>query len=196
MGYIGNDGSALAGGLSPSGIIQGLKVDQNGYLAIEDMIRLLTMNGQAFSATTTKNNAPGAATLGFQLFNPANSGKSLLIYSLILNYGGLSFHDFRITTADVSSIAGWTNAAITPVNNKAGGPASVATAGYSNTNLTGALLGSAREVIGVPSTQSVEALTNGECIYLPAGASINGIALYVNATGTNNWSVTAGYLEF
>lgn len=162
----------------------------------EDVIRNLTLTGKAFSVTTTKVQAPGAATLGFQLFNPASSGKNILIYTLILNIASSTFHDFRITAADVSSITGWTNTAITPVNNKAGGPASVATAGYSNANLTGGLLGTAREVVGVPATQSIETLTNGECIFLPSSASINGIALYINASGTNNWSVTAGYLEF
>ncbi|HEU0001974.1 MAG TPA: hypothetical protein VFQ36_13825 [Ktedonobacteraceae bacterium] len=168
----------------------------NGESLTSDMIRFLTEQGQAFSACTTKVQAPGAATLGFQLFNPANSGKNILIYSLILNIASATFHDMRLTTADVSSIAGWTNTPLTPLNNKAGGPASAATAGYSNTNLTGGLLGTTREIVGVPATQSIETLTNGECIFLPAGASVNGLALYINATGTNNWSVTAGYLEF
>jgi hypothetical protein len=167
-----------------------------GVSITEDTIRNLTMAGKAFSATTTKITAPGTATLGFQLFNPASSGKNLLIYSVILNMAAITFHDFRMTTADVSSITGWTNTAITPVNNKGGGAASVATCGYSNTNLTGSLLGSAREVIGVPNTQSIEALTNGEVIFLPASASVNGIAIYINATGANNWAVTVEYLEF
>ena len=207
MGFTGNDGSALVGGLNPSNVAQAGIVDAQGRWIISpnaagnpfiigDQIRAYTMAGQAFSACTTKIQAPGAATLGFQLFNPASSGKNLLVYSLILNIASATFHDFRMTTADVSSIAGWSNVAITPVNNKGGGAASVATCGYSNVNLTGGLLGSACEVIGVAATQSFEALTNGECIYLPASASINGIALYVNATGTNNWSVTVEYLEF
>lgn len=167
-----------------------------GARVTEDTIRALTFLGQAYSVTTGKNQAPAAATLGFQLFNPASSGKSLLIYSLIINIASATFHDQRMTAADVSAIAGWTNTPITPVNNKAGGGASVATAGYSNVALTGGLLGTTREIVAVPGTQSIEALTNGECLYLPAGASINGIAVYINATGTNNWSVTAGYLEF
>ncbi|MGH2494922.1 MAG: hypothetical protein ACRDIV_09490, partial [Ktedonobacteraceae bacterium] len=198
---------ALVGGLNPSGVAQSGIVDAQGRWIIspnavsnpfitEDQIRAYTLAGQAFSVTTTKNQAPGAATLGFQMFNPASSGKNILIYSLIINIASATFHDFRMTTADVSSITGWSNTAVTPVNNKGGGGTSVATCGYSNTNLTGGLLGSAREVVGVPVTQSVEALSNGECIYLPPAASINGIALYLNATGTNNWSVTAEYLEF
>lgn len=162
----------------------------------EDMVRNYTLAGKAFSATTTKNQAAAAATLGFQLFNPANSGKNILIYSLILNIASATFHDFRMTTVDVSSITGWTNSAITPVNNKGGGGVSIATCGYSNVALTGGLLGAPREVIGVPGTQSLEALSNGECIFLPASATINGIAVYVNATGTNNWSITVEYLEF
>lgn len=195
-GYIGNDGSALAGGINPLGALQGLKVDSLGNLSVEDMIRLLTMNGQAFSATTGKLASPSAATLGFQLFNPANSGKNLLIFSLVVIYGAGSIDDFRMTTADVSSIAGWTNTAITPVNNKGGGPASVATCGCSNTNLTGGLLGTSRETNGEGANQPSEFLTNGECIFLPTSASINGIAVYKNTTGTQNWGITASYLEF
>jgi len=207
MGFTGNDGSALVGGLNPSNVAQAGIVDAQGRWIIspnaasnpfitEDQIRAYTMAGQAFSACTTKIQAPGAGTLGFQLFNPASSGKNLLIYSLIINIASSTFHDFRMTTADVSSITGWSNTVVTPVNNKGGGGASVATCGYSNVILTGGLLGSAREVVGVQGTVSQEALSNGECIYLPASASINGIALYVNATGTNNWSVTVEYLEF
>ncbi|HKV59523.1 MAG TPA: hypothetical protein VJO32_14615 [Ktedonobacteraceae bacterium] len=207
MGFTGNDGSALVGGLNPSGVAQGGIVDAQGRWIIspnavsnpfitEDQIRAYTLAGQAFSCCTTKLQPPGAATLGFQLFNPASSGKNILIYSLIVNVAAAGLHDFRMTTADVSSITGWSNTAVTPVNNKGGGPASVATCGYSNTNVSGGLLGVTREIVGVSANQSVEALTNGECIFLPASGSINGIALYLNATGTNNWSVTAEYLEF
>lgn len=169
-----------------------------GAMITEDVIRNFTLAGKAFSATTTKNLAPGAVTLGFQLFNPANSGKTLLIYSLLILSAAAGIHDIRMTTADVSSIAGWSgnNVAVTPVNNKGGGAASVATCGYSNTSITGGLLGSSRETTACTANSPVETLTNGECILLPSSASINGLAVYFNATGSNNWAITAEYLEF
>jgi hypothetical protein len=208
-GFIGTDGSQLIGGLNPSGIVQAGIVDTQGRLVIspnavanpfitEDQIRAYTMAGQAFSATTTKIQAPGAVTLGFQLFNPANSGKNILIYSLLILSAAAGIHDIRMTTADVSSIAGWSgnNVAITPINNKGSGAASAATCGYSNTSITGALVGSSRETTACTANSPIETLTNGECILLPSSASINGLAVYFNATGSNNWAITAEYLEF
>ena len=207
MGFTGNDGSALIGGLNPSNIAQAAIVDAQGRFIIspnavanpfitEDQIRAYTLAGQAFSATTGKNTAPGGSTLGFQLFNPASSGKGILIYSLIVLAAASGIHDIRVTTADVSTITGWTNSVITPQNNKGGGVASVATCSFSNTNVTGALLGTSREFTAQGANVAVETLTNGESIWLPAGASINGIAVYYNATGANPWAITAGYLEF
>ena len=222
-GFTGNDGSGLVGGLNPSGAVKALSVDASGNLILsnllqiggqnalvetlgamagafvtEDVIRNFTLMGKAFSVTTGKNQAPGAVTLGFQVFNPANSGKNLLIYSLVIVCAAAGIHDIRMTTADVSSIAGWSgnNVAITPVNNKGGGAASAATCGYSNTSITGGLLGSSRETTALSANQAIETLTNGECILLPSSASINGLAVYFNATGSNNWAITADCLEF
>lgn len=186
---------ALLNGTAP--LVETLGAMAGGFVT-EDVIRNFTLAGKAFSATTGKNAAPGAVTLGFQLFNPANSGKNLLIYSLIILSAAAGIHDIRMTTADVSSITGWSgnNVAVTPVNNKGGGAGSSATCGYSNTSVTGTLLGSSRETTACTANAPVEVLTNGECIFLPAAASINGLAVYFNATGTNNWAITCEYLEF
>lgn len=197
-GFTGNDGSQLIGGLNPSGIVQAGIVDAWGRFITEDQIRAYTLSGNAYSVTTGKLSAPsGGNTLGWQLFNPANSGKTLLIYSLILIYNSAALHDIRMTTADVSGvITNWTNVAVTPVNNKGGGAASVATSGYSNSGLSGGLSGSSRETTGTQNSGPVEILTNGECIVLPATNSINGVAIYVTSGGANSWAVTAEYLEF
>jgi hypothetical protein len=167
-----------------------------GALVTEDTIRRLILAGKCFAATTGKVTAPGAATLGFQLFNPANSGKNILIYSIKLDNAAAGFDDLRQTTADVSSIAGWANTAIVPVNREGGGGASIATIGYSNVNLTGGLLGSSTDTPNSTGNVPTELLTNGDCIFLPASASINGFALYLNLTGTTVWSVGVKYLEW
>ncbi len=197
MGFTGNDGSALAGGLNPSGVVQALQVDALGNLSIEDMVRLLTMKGNAYSATTDKLVAPGVATLGFQLFAPANNTKNILIYSLIIANTGAGIHRLFKTAANVNTITGWTDVASIITNNGANAAASTATSSYSNTNVTGGLLGSAREISSNAGYQAVECLTNGECIWLPAGAaSIAGIALYFGAAGANAYGITCEYLEF
>lgn len=207
-GFTGNDVSALVGGLNPSGVVQAGIVDAQGRWILspnavgnpfitEDQIRAYTIAGNAYSATTGKLTAPGAATLAFQLFNPANNTKNILIYSLIIVNGGAGIHQMFKTAVDVSSITGYTSVASTITNNGANAAASTAPSNYSNTNLTGGLLGNAREIPSQSANSAVECLTNGECIWLPAGAaSIAGIAVYFNATGANAWGIACEYLEF
>lgn len=165
-------------------------------LVTEDQIRAYTIAGQSYNVTTGKVTSPAGGPIGFQLFNPASSGKNLLIYSLLVAYNSSNVHDIRWTSADSSSIVGWSNTPITPINNKGGGAASVATSGYSNVALTGGLLGASRETTGTQNNLPIETLTNGECIYLPASASINGVAVYLTIGAAALWSVTASYLEF
>jgi hypothetical protein len=269
MGFTGNDGSALAGGLNPSGVVKALSVDASGNLNVnasvssgptnitqissanvgatnglpvsgnnsgslvvigvdgsgrlilvpntafnvgqwngsapgagnpvitEDQIRAYTIAGNAYSATTGKLVAPGSATLGFQLFNPANNTKNILIYSLIIANVGAGLHQMYKTSANVNTITGWSDVAATITNNGANAAASTAVASYSNVNVTGGLLGTARELTGNSANAPVEVLTNGECIWLPAGVgAIAGIAVYFNATGANAWGITCEYLEF
>ena len=54
-GYIGNDGSALAGGLNPSNVVQGIAVDAQG--------RLITTNFVAGQAISNANPYPSADTI-------------------------------------------------------------------------------------------------------------------------------------
>ncbi len=212
-GYLNPDGSALAGGLLPSGAGQALQLDSLGNLKIaasagasasnplitQDQIRAFLAGGQSFSYTTGKLTSPaGTPTLGFQLFNPANSPKNLLIYSIVLIYNGQALHQLDLTSADASSITGWTNNAVVGLNNLAGSAnAAAGTCGYSNAALSGAPVGTIREVTATQNAQPIEVLTNGECIWLPANApSLHGIALYVQSTGANGWGVTVQTLEF
>lgn len=208
-GYTGSDGSALVGGLNPSGIAQAGIVDAQGRWILspnavgtpfitEDHIRAYTIAGNAYSATTGKLTAPaGTNVLGFQLFAPANNTRNILIYSLVMVVAVGAVHDFRRTAVNVNTIAGWTDVAASITNNGANAAASTATASYSNTNITGGFLGNAREVPGSAANQAIELLTNGECIWLPAGAgAISGIALYISDTAANSWGVTCEYIEF
>ena len=101
-GYMNSDGSALIGALNPSNQGQALQVDGSGSLKVasgvsnpvvtQDQIRAWINNGQGFSATTGKLMAPGQITGGFSVFNPAASGKTLLVYSLTFFIGNTSFN--------------------------------------------------------------------------------------------------------
>ncbi len=167
--------------------------------AISDIVRLYTPLGKAFSVTTDKQTGPsGTKILGFQLFNKANAALSQLIYSLVLVYNGSAVHQIYLTQADISNITGYSSSPSSIVNNNpASSNASIAVSNFSNSALTGSLVGNAREVASTQNGQPVETFTNGEAVYLPAGANtINGLVVYLTSVGTNGWGITAEYLEF
>lgn len=182
--------------LADSGGVNKLAVDTNGAATTQDLIRALTTAGKAYVVTTGKQIAPGSATLGFQLFNPANSGKSLLITRLTLVSAGASIHDVRLTSTDISTLTGYTSLPLTPVNKRAGGSASVATANSSNTNITGTPVGTSIYTPGNSANTTADILPIGAGILLPAATTVSGIAIYFNATGANAWAVGCEYLEF
>ncbi len=170
-----------------------------GGVVPQDMIRRATIAGYAYSACTGKLTAPGAGTFGFQLLAPASNTKNILIYSLVVIQSAAGIHQMMKTAINVNTITGWAtnDVAATITNNGASATASTATASYSNANVTGTLLGNAREVTGNAGNTPQEILTNGECIWLPAGAgAISGFALYLSDSGANPWGVTCEYLEF
>ncbi len=168
--------------------------------ALNDIVRLYTPLGKAFSATTDKQTAPAGVNspLAFQLFNKANAALSQLIYSLVLVYNGQAVHQIYLTQADISTTTGYASSPCSIVNNNpASSLTSIAVSNFSNAKLTGSILGNAREVAGSQNAQPVETFTNGEAVYLPAGAStINGLAFYITSPSNNGWGVTAQYLEF
>src|SRR6476646_2194129 len=99
--FMGPDGSSLSGALTPSGIILGLNQDAAGNLKVtpggnlvtnptitEDQIRVWIANGQGFSASTgILNSASGTNNYPLSVFNPNNSGKSVLLYSVQVSNG-------------------------------------------------------------------------------------------------------------
>ncbi len=93
-GYIGNDGSALAGGLNPSGVIQGLAIDAQGRLLLD----IQAVLGAALSASNplfvaqSQNGAVLSAT------NPEVNISN--IQQLIVNGQG-----FTATTGKVAAAA-------------------------------------------------------------------------------------------
>src|SRR6266700_2343058 len=135
-GFIASDGSSIAGALNPSNLGQALQVDAAGNLKVttgtgvstatptivEDQIRAWTLNSQTFSATSGKQTAAGAINAGVSLFNPAASGKTLVVHACKLMVGNVSFNVMTLTTSDPAY-----GTALTVTNNRAGsGTASVA----------------------------------------------------------------------
>ncbi len=202
MGYIGSDGSALAGALNPSGIVAALNLDGSGNLKTnplpggnavtnpcitEDQIRGWLINGQCFSATY--NQTIGAAAQGnfaLSIFNPANSGKSILIFSskVTLNYSIYTVGNLLLNTTDPTY-----NTAITPANLKAGSStASIASVTANSATTTWPSGTNIDTSFAIP-----EMLTNNAAILLPPG---NGLvsALYVG--NSQEYALAAKWVEF
>jgi hypothetical protein len=191
--FVNADGSALIGGLNPVGVGQALQVDGGGNLQVQDWVHALTLQGKAFSGTTgLLNSATGTNTYPLSIFNPANSGKSILIYALHASSGTSSANSVTVFVQNTTVNPGYGSAA-NVVNARMGGAASAIAASCTFTTIS--------QVIGSPymllevSTNPIELLLNGATILLPSG-SANGITLFLQtyAAGFNN--ITARWLEF
>jgi hypothetical protein len=153
--------------------------------------------GKAFIYYSGKQTAPGASTLGFQLFNPAASGLTLRLFSIQVILAAAGYIDIRRTTANVDTITGWTDSVITPSNdNTSSAITSAMTCSLSNTNVTGTLLGTSRSGGNGTANLPAEFFTNGEDIIIPSAAGINGIVLYLTLTGATVWEVIAKGAEY
>ena len=189
-GFMNSDGSSLVGGLNPSGIGQAFAVDALGKLLTQDWLRQATIAGQAFIAT---NGCPSLAMNNYAMsvFNPANSGKSILIYSVRLSNGsGSSFQQLSSVTVDPA----YGNTA-TPVNTKLGGAASAIATKVTYASTNQAITGT--DLIAEPGPQNtaVELLANGATILLPAGAA-NGLIAYITTFGSGYVSECMRWIEF
>src|SRR5579884_1825732 len=214
-GYVGNDGSQLAGGVNPSGQVQGLSVDASGKLNVNASVssgptNITPVNGTAVSHTNglpvggdngtsvvvlpleALNNLLKAGLVGISLFNPATqTTKSIYIFSIRVQSAAAAFHQLQATTSDPAL----TGVTPTVTNLKAGGPASVIpAANITATNTTRTADGTTIDTVAAPGNQSFELLTPGTVIVLPPGAA-NGIEALANLSGTNNWSITLMWAE-
>ncbi len=191
--FVNADGSALIGALNPQGGGQALQSDGNGNLQIQDWIRLLTLQGKAYSGTTgLLNSVTGTNTYPLCIFNPANSGKNILLYDLHVSSGTSAANSISVFVQSVTSNPAYSSAASVS-NARVGGPASAIAASCTFTTSS--------QTISAPymqveiSTNPVQLLLNGSTILLPNG-SAGGITVFLQtyAAGFNN--ITARWLEF
>jgi hypothetical protein len=195
-GYMNSDGSALVGALNPGNLGQALQVDGSGSLKVasgvsnpvvtQDQVRTWINSGQGFSATTGKLTAPAGINGGFSVFNPVGSGKTLLVYSLTFMIGNTSFNQVNFTTSDPAL---GTSAIVS--NNKSGGPASVTSCSYANSNLT-STVGNTKDFSGAATNTFAQMLSNGNTYVLSAG---NGLIFYANVSGANMWLCSMVWIE-
>jgi hypothetical protein len=201
--FMGPDGSGLVGALNPAGIINGLGLDAAGNLKVTsggntvnnptltaDQIRAWIANGQAFSASTGMlNSASGTNNYALSIFNPNNSGKNILVYSIqVANGSGGITAILQRVTADPAFTA------VTPLNAKLGGSASAIAGHVSQATSNQTLSGAYDQVITLAST-TMELLTNGAAILLPNGGN-NGLVTYIQTYSAAINSILMRWVEY
>ncbi|HEV2581367.1 MAG TPA: hypothetical protein VGT44_10995 [Ktedonobacteraceae bacterium] len=211
MGYIGNDGSALAGGLNPSSVVQGLAVDASGRLITtnyiggaavgvgnpypsQDQIRQWCINGNVFSASLEATT--GQTNAGISLYIPANTPKNIMIVSARGSAAGVGSL-LQITTQATDFALGSTGL-VGPVNqNFASAAASALTvSGSKSATVAGTQKDSA--FCSSASTEYDLLMAATKVIYYPpnqAGALAIGFWV-VPATTNNNLSLVVTWVEW
>ena len=192
-GFVNPDGSSLIGALLASGAGQALGLDSLGNLKVTaiDQLRAYINNGQGFTASAgIINSVAGTNNYPLAIFNPANSGKNILLYSLQATTGTGSM---MALLQRVTSNPAFANAANIS-NSKAGGAASAIAASCTTTSVSQSIASPYDQVV-VNGSGVIELLTNGSTILLPVG-SANGIVLYLQTYSAGFNGLTARWIEF
>ncbi len=174
MNYLNPDGSGLVGGLLPSGKGEALQLDASGNLKVTNIpgpgSQFIVTSG--LLATSVNNNL---LVCPISLFNPANSGKTLRVYSIqfagnaqVFAAFGIDANSLYLDTTDPAGGAGFTRT-LTPSDLRTSGATSAASVSGSANNLSTAVApsGTQIEVFTVPGGNSgttLELLTNGAVI--------------------------------
>ncbi len=205
-GYIGSDGSSLAGALTPGGVVASLNLDAQGNLKTnplpggnlvtnpcitEDQLRAWIIAGQCFSGAFTQSSGETTGNFCFSIFNPAASGKNILIISSKLTYNYASSNSsggIILTTTDPALLT-----TVTPINMKAGSSTtSIASVTANTTEIAAWPTGTTFDA-GMVTNQ--EYFTNGAAILLPPG---NGLAeaIYITIGSQTMYAYSMKWVEF
>ncbi len=203
-GYVNSDGSGLVGGLTPTGAGLSLQLDASGNLKTttamggnastpmitQDQIRAWISNGQGFTGSTGRQNAPASVAIyGLSVFNPNGSGKTLLVFSLKAVYAGANNTHLVTITANDPALG---NAGLVTNNRAGSGTSSVASTTFATTGQT--VAGSTHDFVQTAQNGTLEVFTNGDVVMLPPGY---GLAFWMSVTSAGgNWGVTASWIEF
>jgi hypothetical protein len=174
----------------------------HGEQITSDQLRYFLENGQQFVYTCAVGLAtatnPSLTVCGLSVFNPANSGKSILLFGIQPFVGGSSPNNqLRLTTVDPAGTTGFTGTGMAASNAKAGAlGVSVASLSSSPNGIAAspATPGSFLRVFGLASNAMVEILSNGACYLLPPG---NGLAALIFVpTAAQLFGCTMAAVEF
>lgn len=183
------DGSGLVGGLNPAGIGQALRLDTSGNLLVQAWNLAMNANGSAFMASSGLLNSV-VGNYPLVVFNPATSGKNVLIYSIRISTGTGSSNGFlqAVTTNPAYGSA----AAVT--NKRLGGATSAIATSCTFTS-TSQTLSAPYIRVEILTSYPAEILSNGSTILLPNG-SANGLIAWITTFGGGYSSITIEWIEY
>jgi hypothetical protein len=183
------DGSGLVGGLNPASIGQALRLDTSGNLLVMAWNQAMNANGSAFMASNGLLNSV-AGNYPLAVFNPATSGKNVLIYSIRVSTGTGSSNGFlQVVTTNPAY-----GSAATVTNKRLGGAASAIAANctFASTSQT---LNPPFVRVELLTTYPADLLSNGSTIMLPKG-SANGLIAWVTTFNGGYSSITMEWIEY
>jgi hypothetical protein len=151
--------------------------------------------GYANFQTATNNNLH---VCGASLFNPSNSGKNLVIYSIICQYNSSNTGNNLLSsnTSDPSGSAGFTNILTPQLSNLGSSAKSVASCCCSPNGITASIPFPPANPLfsfGMPSDSFQELLRNGRTLTLPPGTGIQ--INFFRANAGDGFASTIGWLE-
>lgn len=180
--------------LSSPAIFNGMSLDRavgiNGVTSVQNWVRQLTLQGYAYCAHSGLQSAgSGTNDYPLSLFNPAVSGKNILVYSLrVAASSGVVNARVKLTGSDPAY-----GSQATVSNQQAGGPSSAIAASCSYTTTSTTPTGPFALVdIG---SAALELLQNEQCIFLPAGSS-NGLTLTLETSAAGSYVSSIKYVEY
>ena len=204
-GFLNPDGSELVGGLNPSNTGQALKIDANGNLyvilgpnnvdglgnlGVNTAAALATYSGKAFIASDNLINAAAAGSFPMAIFNPSNSGKTILIYSIRV---GCANAGYDVALKTITADPAYNTAA--QVNNKSLGNMTSAIAGHITYNSASLTAPGVPYLRWEPYTKSPTEILDMGPIILPFGSS-HGATVWLTVYGAGNLSCNIEYIEF
>ncbi|GCE21611.1 hypothetical protein [Dictyobacter kobayashii] len=183
--------------LSSPALFNGSSLDRavgiNGVPSVQNWVRQLTLQGHAYSVHSgLQSAAAGTNDYPLSLFNPAGSGKSILVYSLRVAASNAATNAInarlKLTTSDPAY-----GSQATVSNQKAGGAASAIASSctYTTTSTTPTAPFAMVDIGNGP----LELLQNEQCVYLPAG-SANGLTLTLETSAAGSYIISMKYVEF
>jgi hypothetical protein len=187
-GFTNPDGSMISGGILPSGATPSTRSSPGQALALDELGNLLVSlqdpslaeirNGQLFYGTTGQESLANATVDSpTSLFNPSNSGKSLLIKSWIVSSGTGSIVGIMFfTTVDPA----YGSSLLVKNANPGSANTSVASATFDHANNSEPGAGEFRRIY---NQYYIEMIPSGYGILLPKG-SAHGITTFMESYAT------------